>query len=121
MCRLLAPRARLSPISEVRSSTLTRVVFAMPMVPMRRVTPARLRNKVAMSASTPRLVAIGSGGTDTVRPVGLSGARARGACVEISEFAPGVVVRRTRLGLSQLRLGDGGGEGERGGAVEDAA
>lgn len=115
MCLRVAPTALLRPISPTRSSTDTRVTFAIPIAPTRRATAPRTRKRVLTSDSTCSLTALGSGGTVTRSSDGSFGDSAMAACRPMNCAAPssrprtallsaGVSVERGRSCLPIIRM-----------------
>ena len=98
MCRGRAPTARRRPISSVRSSTATSVVFAIPTAPISRLTSARMRNRPCRSPLTSLCRVCGLDGEVTTRRLGSVGSSAAAICLatELGGADPG---RDDHLGL----------------------
>ena len=114
MCRGRAPTARRRPISSVRSSTATSVVFAIPTAPMNRLISARIRNSPARSPFTSlcSFCGLGGGVTTSRLRVGRQFGRGELPCHRLRGAGPGrddhlgfVLVPDARLRVAVVRQG----------------
>ncbi len=98
MWRLVAPRARRTPISDRRSSTETTIMLAIPMPPTSRATPPRPSSRAVSVSSTASRAARASEGRDTSISSGAAGLAVAASTASTASTASGVVRTCTVLG-----------------------